>query len=110
MSVRIYLTGRLAIEVDGVIVVDERQLRGKQGRLVFAYLICERTRSVSREELATVVWPENMPLSWEGALSSLTSKLRAQLSTDLLVAQGVALSPGFRHYQVHLPSDVWIDI
>ena len=41
MGVRIYLAGKVAIEVDGKIVVEERQFRGKQGRLVFAYLAGE---------------------------------------------------------------------
>ena len=33
MGLRIYATGRVAIEVDGRVVVDERQFRGKQGRV-----------------------------------------------------------------------------
>ena len=91
-------------------MVGERHLRGKQGRLVFAYLVCEHARPVFREELATVVWPENMSPSWEGALSSLTSKLRTLLSANSLVGQTVSLSHGFHHYQVHLPADVRIDL
>jgi DNA-binding SARP family transcriptional activator len=110
LSIRIYLTGRVALEVDERVVIGERQLRGKQGRVVFAYLVCERGRPVSREELATVIWPENLSLSWEAALSSLTSKLGTLLSSDLLKAHGVLFSRGFRQYQVHLPADVWIDL
>ena len=55
VEIRVYLTGRVAVEVEGKVVIDERQLRGKQGRLVFTYLMCERTRPVSREELAAII-------------------------------------------------------
>ena len=110
MSIRIYLTGRVNLEADGKIVVGEREFRGKQGRLVFAYLVFERTRTVSREELATVIWPDNLAPSWEGALSSLTSKLGNLLSAQQLKTQGVWLSSDFGQYQLHLPSDVWVDV
>ena len=110
MSIRIYVTGRVTIEVDGKVVTSERQLRGRQGRLVFVYLVCERSRTVSREELATVVWPEETPPSWEGALSALTSRLSALLSTELLEPRGLSLSRDLGQYQIHLPSDAWIDL
>jgi len=98
------------VEVDGKVVVPERQFRGKQGRLVFAYLVCKRTRPVSREELAAVVWPESLSQGWEGALSSLTSRLAALLSMDVLRTQGVSFNRGFGQYQVRLPGDAWIDL
>ena len=110
MSIRIYLAGRLALELDGNVVVGEREFRGKQGRLIFAYLVCERTRTVSREELATVIWPDDPAPSWEGALGSLTSKLGNLLSAHQLKAQGVWLSSDFGQYQLHLPTDVWVDV
>ena len=110
MSLRIYLTGRIAIEVDGRVVVDERQLRGRQGRLVFAYLVVERTRPVSREELATIVWPGETAPSWESALSALTSRLGGLLSAPTLKSEGVRLARGLGHYQIHLPVDVWVDL
>ena len=110
LEIRIYLTGRVAVEVDGKVVIDERQLRGKQGRLVFTYLMCERTRPVSREELAAVLWPDNLSVSWEGALSALTSRLGSILSMDLLEARGVSFARGFGQYQIRIPGDVWIDL
>ena len=93
MSIRIYLTGRVALEVDGKVVIGERQLRGKQGRLLFAYLVSERHRPVSREELATVIWPDQLSTAWEGALSSLTSKLGTLLASDLLKAGPARTGP-----------------
>jgi len=58
MGLRIYVTGRVAVEVDGQVVIDERQFRGKQGRLLFVYLVIERSRTVAKEELASVLWPD----------------------------------------------------
>ena len=107
---RIYLTGRVAIEVDGEVVVDERRLRVRQGRLVFTYLVCERTRPIPREEMATVIWPERLAPSWEVAMSALTSKLGNVLSLESLKARGVSLSRALGQYQLHLPPDVWIDM
>ena len=104
------LTGRIAVEVNGQVVIGERQFRGKQGRLVFAYLVCERTRPISREEMATVIWPADLASSWESALSSLTSRVGTLLSSDPLQALGLSLSSDFGQYQIHLPTDVWVDL
>ncbi|HLB12230.1 MAG TPA: BTAD domain-containing putative transcriptional regulator [Dehalococcoidia bacterium] len=110
MGLRIYLTGRVAVELDGTALVREQQLRGKQGRLAFAYLVCERSRPVSREELAAVLWPGEMPPAWDTALSALLSRFRRLLSSEPLKELGVALSRGFGQYQVHLPVDTWVDL
>lgn len=110
MSVRIYLTGRVSLEVDGNVVVNERQFRGKQGRLLFSYLVWERTRPVSKEELAAVLWPEDLSPSWEAALSSLTSRLATLMARDVLKDCGISLSRGLAQYQLRLPADVWIDV
>ena len=110
MGTRIYLTGRVCLEVDGDIVAEERQFRGRQGRLVFGYLALNRTRPVTREELARIVWPGEMALAWEAALSSLMSRLRRVLGADRLVDEGVSLSGRFGQYQLHLPTHAWADI
>jgi len=110
VSVRIYLTGRLSIEADGNTVVEERQFRGKQGRLLFTYLVWERNRPVSKEELAAVLWPEDLSPAWESGLSSLTSKLATLLSSKTMKDHGLSLSRGLGQYQVRLPPDVWIDV
>ena len=110
MSIRIYLTGRVAVEVDGDVVIPERDLRGRQGRQVFAYLICEKNRPIPAEELATVIWPEALAPSWKSALSALTSRLGRILSIESLRDRGVSFSSGLGKYQIHLPADVWIDL
>ncbi len=110
MGLRIYVTGRVAVEINGQVVVNERQFRGKQGRLLFVYLVCERSRPVSKEELASVLWPEEQSEGWEAALSALTSRLAAVLSAGELAGQGVSFSRRFGQYQIALPTDAWVDI
>jgi SARP family transcriptional regulator, regulator of embCAB operon len=108
MPLRIYLTGRVLVEEDGKILLDERRLMGRQGRLVFAHLACEHLRAVSRDELAGELWPGSVPPSWERSLSALISKLRALLARAGLA--DVALDGSFGHYRLSLPAGVWIDV
>ncbi len=110
MSVRIYLTGRIGVERDGKAVLEERQLRGKQGRLALAYLVCQRTRPVSRDELADVIWPGEMAAAWEVALSALVSRLRSLFTRGPLNQTGAFISSGFGLYRLHLSSDAWVDL
>lgn len=110
MRIRIYLTGRVALELDGQVVIDERQLRGRQGRLILVYLVCQRARPVSREELAGIMWPGEMPPAWEVALSALISKLRGLVASDPLKGWGAVISRGFGQYQLSLPADTWVDL
>jgi DNA-binding SARP family transcriptional activator len=67
---RIYLTGTVCLE-HGRTLVDERQSPARQGRLAFAYLVCERFRLVTRDELGDAIWPDALPPAWEAALSAL---------------------------------------
>ncbi len=108
MPLRIYLTGRVLVEDKGKILLDERRLMGRQGRLAFAHLACEHLRAVSRDELAGELWLDKVPPSWERSLSALISKLRALLASAGL--SDVALNASFGHYQLSLPADVWIDV
>jgi DNA-binding SARP family transcriptional activator len=108
MPPRIYLTDRVLVEDGGEIVLDESRLMGRQGRLTFAYLVYERLRAVSRDELAEELWPGAVPPSWERSLSALISKLRALLAGAGLA--DVALDGSFGHYRLSLPAGVWIDV
>jgi len=72
---RIQLCGSFRIEAEGR-RLDEA-LPGRQGRLLFAYLVLERARPVSREELVDALWPEQPPPRAATLLTILLSKLRA---------------------------------
>jgi SARP family transcriptional regulator, regulator of embCAB operon len=71
---RIQICGPLAVERDGERL--ESLLPGRQGRLLFAYLVVNRHRHVSRDELAEALWREPDPAAIEARLNPLLSKLR----------------------------------
>jgi DNA-binding SARP family transcriptional activator len=70
----------VAVEADGLLMGEER-FPGRQGRLLFAYLVAENGRPVPRDELAEALWAEAPPpATWEKALTVLVSKLRGLLA------------------------------
>ena len=106
--VRIQLTGRLEVEFDHR-VVGERLLYGRQARLIFAMLVVERDRPIHRDELAELLWPDELPRTWDAALRGVVSKVRGFLGAAGL-PQGATSSGGSGTYQLHLPPDVVVDI
>lgn len=105
---RIYLTGRISIE-HGETLVEEREFAGRQGRLAFAFLISERHRPVTKEELISVLWPGKPPRGVETALAAILSKLRASLKKAGMAYEGV-MDVRSGTIQVRFPRDVWIDL
>jgi peptide/nickel transport system substrate-binding protein len=103
-GLRVFLTGRVAAEANGR-VVDERRLPGRQGRLLFVYLVAARSRPVPRDELADAIWGESPPATWEKALAVIVSKLRGLLADDEVV-----LTHAFGCYRLDLPDGAWVDI
>ena len=62
-------------------------LPGRQGRLLFAYLLLNRDRDCGRIELIDLLWPERPPAAADSALSALLSKLRRALGEGVLVGR-----------------------
>jgi DNA-binding SARP family transcriptional activator len=91
---RIQLCGRLVARIEGRRV--ESELPGRQGRLAFAFLVVNRQRPVSRDELADALW--SAPAASD-RLSPLLSKLRAAAPLD-----------GRGEVRLLLPDDAWIDL
>ena len=90
----------MSVEIEGVQVADD--LRGKQVRLLLAYLILNRARQVGREELSAALWPDTAPQSQDGALRTLLSRLRSAVGAETLVGRDqIALA---------LPEPVWVDL
>jgi DNA-binding SARP family transcriptional activator len=107
-TLRIYLTGRVSVEF-GETLVEERELAGRQGRLALAFLVSERHRPVTKEELISVVWPDTPPREIETSLSAILSKLRSALKKAAPTrADVVEVRSGT--IQMRLPPDVWIDL
>src|SRR3954452_18567758 len=97
---RIELCGRLLVEIDGEGV--QAALPGRQGRLLFAYLVLNRDRPVRRDELVDVLWSENgQPESAEALLRPPLSRLRKALGPGRL--------EGRTELTLALPDDAWID-
>jgi YVTN family beta-propeller protein len=107
-QLRVFLAGRVAAELDGVRVEEER-FPGRQGRLLFAYLVGEQGRAVPRDELAEALWGERPPASWDKALTVLASKLRAVFGDAGLDGRGL-LTAAFGCYRLDLPEGTWVDL
>jgi DNA-binding SARP family transcriptional activator len=97
---RIQLCGRLVARIEGRAVEDV--LPGRQGRLLFVYLVLNRTRAVRRDELIEAVWPAGPPAAPEAALRALLSKLRGALGAGSLEGRDAV--------RICLPSEAFVDI
>jgi SARP family transcriptional regulator, regulator of embCAB operon len=110
--VRIQLCGSTIIELGGERV--EHRLPGRQGRLLFAYLVLNRHRPAARDELVRAIWTEeNRELSaapqsrsavdqTEIGLNPLLSKLRALLGPGAIEGRSTV--------RLRLASDARVDI
>lgn len=93
---RIQLCGPLVARIDGARL--ERELPGRQGRLLFAYLVTTRRRPATRDELLGVLWDDALPTAPDAALSALVSKMRRILTIE-----------GRGETRLVLPADTWVD-
>lgn len=89
-QVKVQLCGRLVVVIDGERV--EELLPGRQGRLLFTYLVLNRRRTLARDELVHALWPDGR----DGGLAPLLSKLRR-----VMPVTGATLD---------LPKDAWVDV
>jgi SARP family transcriptional regulator, regulator of embCAB operon len=104
---RIYLSGEVQVE-HGEQLLRETGLLGRQGRLVFVYLVVERARAVDQAELAELLWPDAVPHSSALALSAIISKLRTSLG-GVGLSRSEVIPSAFGCYQLRLPNGVWVD-
>jgi DNA-binding SARP family transcriptional activator len=99
-STRIQLCGRLRVDIEGRHVTP--LLRGRQGRVLLAYLAINRNRAVSREEMMQAIWPEHLPADPASALRTQLSRVRTALGADALAGRGAI--------ELRLPDSAWVDI
>ena len=81
---RIQLCGRLSVEIAGVQLAQA--LRGKQVRLLLAYLALNRSRHVGRAELIDVLWLDRNAIVAAFEIESTTSIYSGLLRMADLVA------------------------
>lgn len=101
---RISICGRLAIEAATAVVL-EKDFPARQGRLLWSYLVLERRRTASRDELADTLWGDDPPDGWDTALNAVVSRLRSVLKR----VPGMELASNAGGYQLLLPAGVFID-
>jgi DNA-binding SARP family transcriptional activator len=104
--VRVAVTGRVEIAADGK-SAGEAAL-GRLGRLALAYLVSQRHRPVARDDLAEVLWGDDLPSSWEQLLRGLASKIRAAAAEVGL--DETVLTSAMGAYQLHLPPGAVVDV
>lgn len=93
VKTRIQVCGRLVAEVAGTRI--EKALPGRQGRLLFTFLVVNRLRATSRDELVEALWPDGR----DSGLSPLLSKLRHLVELE-----------GRHNVRLVLPTDAWVDL
>ena len=98
-ALRLQICGPLVVERDGLRI--DRGLPGRQGRLMFTYLVVNRHRQVPRDELVDALWGSADPSSTDARLNPLLSKLRHVFGPDTV--------DGRVTVQLHLP-EAWIDL
>src|SRR5215208_852506 len=98
---------RLAVEANGA-SLSEQRFPGRQGRILFAYLAAHQGRAVPRDELAEVLWADELPATWEKAIRVLMTKLRALLE-ECGIDGSAALTSAFGCYKLTLPAGAWVE-
>jgi DNA-binding SARP family transcriptional activator len=99
-STRMQLCGRLVVRLGGRRL--EESLPGANGRLLLAYLVLNRRRRMSRDELLVAIYGEDAPPDYHPRLSVLLSKLRS------IVGHGVLA--GRSEVELVLPPDAFVDV
>jgi DNA-binding SARP family transcriptional activator len=97
LETRIQLCGKLVASLEGQRL--EERLPGRQGRLLFAYLVSNRFRPTTRDELIDAIWTRQPPAAAEAAMSALLSKLRRLVPIES--------HPG---PHIRLPADAFVDV
>jgi SARP family transcriptional regulator, regulator of embCAB operon len=100
LAARIQICGRVVATIDGRRI--ESGLPGRQGRLLFVYLVCNRLRPVPRDELVEALWPGEVPAAAASALSALLSKLRRVVPLEGRSEVRVALDDAFVDFDAAL--------
>lgn len=80
----------------------EAFLRGKQGRLAFAYLVLHRGRAVRRDELIDALWPDEGAPPSDTALAPVLSRLRRVIEPAVLEGRDTL--------RLRFPEPVWVDV
>jgi DNA-binding SARP family transcriptional activator len=70
--------------------------------VLLAYLVLNRDRAMSREELIEAIWPTSPPANPSASLRTQLSHLRSALGSRALAGRDTV--------ELHLPDNTWIDL
>ena len=98
IATRIQLCGPPVIELDGQRL--EGRLSGHQSVLLFAYLVLNRHRVSSRDEIERALWPDGG--AHQSGLNPLVSKLRKALGANLVEGRSAL--------RLRLPTQSFVDV
>jgi DNA-binding SARP family transcriptional activator len=96
----VQLCGGFAVDLAGRRV--DQAFPGRQGRLLFAYLVLSRLERVSRDTLVDALWGDSPPAAAGAALNVVISKVRAAVGPDVL--------RGRAELSLTLPEPVRVDV
>jgi DNA-binding SARP family transcriptional activator len=97
MTSRVQLCGRYVVRLNDRRI--EADLPGDKGRLLFAYLVLNRLRPMTRDELLMAVYGEDATPDHQPRLSVLLSKIRAVVPLE-----------GRAEIELSLPEDTFVDV
>ncbi len=96
----IQVCGPLVMRLDGQ--RREQELGGRQARELVAFLVVNRRRTVSREELLAALWSDDAPEGATRTLNTLLSRIRRALGRERIVGRSAL--------RLSVPPEAWIDI
>lgn len=99
-ATRVQLCGPFVVELSGRAV--QAALPGRQGRLLFTYLVTHRPRPVSRDMLIDALWPDAPPADPNAALNVMISKVRAVVGREVV--------RGRTELALSLPEPAYVDV
>ncbi|MBV8951021.1 MAG: DNA-binding protein [Actinobacteria bacterium] len=99
LPLRIQICGPVVVERDGQRI--DTGLPGRQGRVLFTYLVVNRHRPVPRQELAEALWREPDPAAVDVRINPLLSKFRRVFGGDAIEGRSAV--------RLCLP-DAWVDL
>ena len=97
---RIHLCGTFTVRIMGERI--ENEMPGRQGRLLFAFLVSQQGRSVSRSDMVKLLWNGTPPNEPDTALAALLAKLRKSMSKANLI--------GKQDVRLVLSPHTWVDL
>ncbi len=102
---RVTVCGELRVEANASVLV-QRDLPGRLGRRLWAYLVLNRRRPMANEELATALWGDAIPDAWEASLHALISRIRRGV---VRLGAGAVIRTVGAGYTLDLPAGAFVD-